>query len=238
MLEDKFLIMTIDTSCKTTACGLVADLSLIADCSVCDNKTHSVKLMPLIDSALSSVDATIDNVDLIAVTNGPGSYTGLRIGVVTAKTFAYAADIPVIGVNTLDALAYQYLNDKDTITISIIDARNTRVYAACFKGNNIILNHNALTVEELCNFLSGEKSIDPKKNPLLFCGDGVNDTNKSIIDNLLKEYNVIYKDLIYPQSLSIAKIAYQKYCDSSMDRSLYKGQVLGVDYMKKYNSEI
>lgn len=230
--------MTIDTSCKTTACGLVSDRDLLANYSVCDNKTHSVKLMPLIDSSLSSVGATIDNVDLIAVTNGPGSYTGLRIGVVTAKTFAYASDIPVVGINTLDALSYPYTGDEDTVIVPIIDARNTRVYAACFKGNSIIFNHSALNIEELCNYLIEEKSIDPANNSIIFCGDGANDANKSIINNLLKDYDVRYKDDVFPSPLAVAEIAYCKYCKGSADKNLFKGADLGVNYMKKYNSEI
>ena len=238
MFQNKFLVMTIDTSCKTTACGLVLDGVTVADFSVCDSKTHSVKLMPLIDKALSYCGAAIENVDLIAVTNGPGSYTGLRIGVVTAKTFAYVNDIPVIGVNTLDALAHEYLCGDQVLTVPLIDARNTRVYTACYMGNTKIFDYSALSVAELCSYIDSDKTIDKDKISVVFCGDGLNEANTLIINQLLSAYNLSYKECIAPQAAAIAAIAMEEYIESGSDKNMYTGEKLGVNYMKKYNAVI
>lgn len=238
MFKDRFLIMTIDTSCKTTACGLVLDGVTIADFSVCDNKTHSVKLMPLIDKALNYCGAIIENVDLIAVTNGPGSYTGLRIGVVTAKTFAYINHIPVIGVNTLDALAHGFICGEQVLTVPVIDARNTRVYTTCYLGSEQIFDYNALTITELCSFVTNDNKINKDSTSVILCGDGLTEANKMIIDQLLPGYNLFYKDIIAPTPASIAAIAMNEYTKSGSDSSMYTGEKLGVNYMKKYNAVI
>lgn len=234
MFKDKFLIMTIDTSCKTTSCGLVSGDSLLSEFTECDNKTHSVKLMPLIDKSFTETGATIEDVDMIAVTNGPGSYTGLRIGVVTAKTFAYVSDIPLVGVNTLDALALACTDNNDAIVIPLIDARNTRVYAACYKNGELIFTHTALSTDELCDHILAEF---PENSRLLFTGDGVTDANKAIINEKLKDFSIDYKDSIYPDALCVAKIAQNLY-NNAEDKTLFTGEALGVNYMKKYNSEI
>ena len=98
-------ILAIDTSCKTAMVSLSENGTVIAAVQLHDNKTHSVKMLPAVEYVLSSADTKFEDLGALAVTTGPGSYTGLRIGVTTAKTLSYTLKIPLIGINTLEALA-------------------------------------------------------------------------------------------------------------------------------------
>ena len=99
----KLLVM--DTSCKTAMAAVCEDGSVLASIQIQDQRTHSVKLLPAVEYILAAAGVSPSELGLVAVTNGPGSYTGLRIGVTTAKAFAYSLEIPLIGLNTLEALA-------------------------------------------------------------------------------------------------------------------------------------
>ena len=121
-------ILAISTSSSNASVALLEDDKCIKELNICDEKTHSEKLMPLIDELFKSVNSTIDEIDLIACDVGPGSFTGIRIGVATVKGLALAKKIKVIGCSSLEALAYNMQN-ADNIC-SIIDARNNQVYSA------------------------------------------------------------------------------------------------------------
>lgn len=229
--------MAIDTSCKTTSCGIVIDDKTVSEFSVCDNMTHSVKLMPLIDKSLKQSNISIEDVDMIAVTNGPGSYTGLRIGVVTGKTFAYVNNIPVIGVNTLDALSQGYCMHHGALTIPIIDARNLRVYAAGFFENELIIDYSALAISDLCNCILNS-SIDKNTTEIIFTGDGASDANKVVINELLQGFNVTFTNVLAPSAKQIADVAHKIFENSCRDKNVFDAASLSVNYMKKYNSEI
>ena len=98
-------ILGIDTSSMAASVAVIEDNKLICEYTINTKKTHSQKLMPMIENMLGLSDLNVREIDAIAVCEGPGSFTGFRIGMATAKAIAHVNDIPVIGVNSLEALA-------------------------------------------------------------------------------------------------------------------------------------
>ena len=99
-------ILAIDTSSKICSVALMEDQKIILEKHTNDEKTHSQNLMPLIDNLFQETDLTLDDIDLLACCLGPGSFTGIRIGISTVKAFSDAKNIPVTGVTSLESLAY------------------------------------------------------------------------------------------------------------------------------------
>ena len=118
--------------------------------------THSVTLMPLLDGMLQAAGLTLDDIGLIAVTNGPGSFTGLRIGVSAAKGLAWARELPCCGVSTLAAMA-RTAADFQGLVIGAMDARRQQIYHALFRAENgrvtRLTQDCAVSLEELASQL-------------------------------------------------------------------------------------
>ena len=126
------LTLAVDTSGLTASCAVVEDGKVIAEVSTKHGKTHSQKILPMIKTTLSMLDREMKDVDLFASSIGPGSFTGLRIGVVTIKGLAYSLKKPAYGVPTLDALAYS-MPDFNGIISPMLDARNNQVFTAFYR---------------------------------------------------------------------------------------------------------
>ena len=160
-------ILAIDTSALTATAAILADGKLICEISTTTALNHSVTVMPMIDELLKKVNMDISEIDLFACSEGPGSFTGLRIGIGTVKGLAYGLGKQVVGVSTLEALAHN-ISFTDMVIAPIMDARRGQVYNALYKydGEKLIevTSPRALSVEELCEEIS-EKTI--------FVGDGV-----------------------------------------------------------------
>jgi tRNA threonylcarbamoyladenosine biosynthesis protein TsaB len=129
--------------------------------------THSERLLPAVDRALGEARVALDALDGIAVSIGPGSFTGLRIGLSTAKGLAYATGLPLVGVPTLEAMAWALPAARWQIC-PVLDARKQEVYAALFRhgtdGLRRITDDAAMSPEQLCRLI---------RNPTLFLGDGI-----------------------------------------------------------------
>ena len=125
-------ILGIDTSSMAASVAVIEDNKLICEYTINTKKTHSQKLMPMIENMLGLSDLNVREFDAIAVCEGPGSFTGLRIGMATAKAIAHVNDIPVIGVNSLEALAAN-MNLCDKKICSILDAQRNQVYTGRYQ---------------------------------------------------------------------------------------------------------
>ena len=125
-------ILGIDTSSMAASVAVIEDNKLICEYTINTKKTHSQKLMPMIENMLGLSDLNVREIDAIAVWEGPGSFTGLRIGMATAKAIAHVNDIPVIGVNSLEALAAN-MNLCDKKICSILDAQRNQVYTGRYQ---------------------------------------------------------------------------------------------------------
>lgn len=171
-------ILAIDTSALTATAAILSEDRLIGEISTTTKLTHSQTIMPMIDELLKKVSIDITDIDLFACSEGPGSFTGLRIGIGTIKGLAYGLGKPVVGVSTLEALAHN-IDVTDLVICPIMDARRGQVYNGLYKYNDgrltCIEEPRALSIEELCQELT-ERTI--------FVGDGVN-VHKEKIKELL-----------------------------------------------------
>ena len=127
-------ILSIDTSSKICTVCIYEDNNVLIELNNDDERTHSQKLMPMIQKAFESVNLTLNDINLIACAKGPGSFTGIRIGIATAKAFSDVKKIPVVGVTSLEGLAYNL--GSSGLICSLIDAKNNNVYYGLFEFEN------------------------------------------------------------------------------------------------------
>ena len=153
-------ILGIDTSSEVAAVAVMNEEKLIAEYILNYKKTHSKNLMPMIDQVLKSCDMKMDDIDLIGVCTGPGSFTGLRIGVATAKAMAHVKDMPLVSVDTLSALAFNMSTSKGYI-VPILDAQRGQVYSASYLWENGTLKMTRdIRVEKLEELIDYLKTLD------------------------------------------------------------------------------
>lgn len=159
-------ILAVDAAGKTAAVAVLRDEALPCEL-FCDNgMTHSETLLPMIDEALTRCGLTVADIDLFGVTAGPGSFTGLRIGLAAVKGLALPAQTPCAGVSTLEALAYGVCGTGTVI--GALDARRGQVYWAAFDAQT----HARLTPDTAEPVTALENFVKECKKPLLFVGDG------------------------------------------------------------------
>ncbi len=128
-------ILAIESSAKPASAAVTEEGKIIAQSYINNGLTHSRTLLPLIEDMLKNAGLSYDDIGLVAVAKGPGSFTGVRIGVATAKGICWAKDIPAAGVSTLEAMAFQLSGTEDLIC-AVMDARRNEVYNAIFENRN------------------------------------------------------------------------------------------------------
>lgn len=128
-------VLSIDSSSNICGVSILDDENLICNLDEDTGRTHSENLMPMIDNAFKKSNLHLKDIDLIVCDIGPGSFTGIRIGVATAKGFHDSLNIPLVGISSLEALAYNLRNDVDdnSLVISIIDCKNDNCYFSLFE---------------------------------------------------------------------------------------------------------
>ena len=173
------MILAFETSAKAAGVALLAEGKLLGESYQNTGLTHSQTLMTMAEDLLKNCGKTPADVTAVAVANGPGSFTGVRIGVAAAKGFAWGAEIPCYGVSTLEAMA-EGLGVYDGFVVPTMDARRSQTYTAIYRaeGGKLtrILDDCAISFEEL-----GEKLKNCEK-PIFLVGDGA-----SLCYNTLKE---------------------------------------------------
>lgn len=161
------LILGIDSSGHTASVALYADGVVLSEYSNNIGLTHSQTLLPMVAEIFSRTGHTVDELDAIAVSAGPGSFTGLRIGAATAKGLALGYDIPLLEVSTLEGLAMN-VRDMDAVYVHpIMDARRSQVYTATFLDGQLIGEEEAIGIEELV------ANINQMPGKHFFLGDAV-----------------------------------------------------------------
>ena len=167
-------ILSIDTSSNICGVSILEDTNLICNLDSNTGRTHSENLMPMIEEIFNKTSLSIKDIDLIVCDKGPGSFTGIRIGIATAKAFNDSLEIPCIGISSLEALAYNIKNDG--LICSIIDCKNDNCYFALYeRKNNIIENLIEPQAENIKATLSILKSYCEDTlgvENLVFVGDG------------------------------------------------------------------
>ncbi len=163
-------ILAVDTSSMVAAAAIAEDDKLICETTLNNKLTHSQTIMPIIDEVFKLSELKPSDIDVYAVSSGPGSFTGLRIGVTTVKALAHAVNKPVVGVNALEAMAYN-LPFCPYIIAPIMDARRGQVYNALYSFANGTLNEIAAPRAISLDDCLAEVIRIGKKT--VFLGDGV-----------------------------------------------------------------
>ena len=159
-------ILAVDTSSQSASCALVEDGCLLGECFANVRLTHSQTLMPMIEGLFAQTQTSIESVGLFAVTEGPGSFTGLRIGLSAVKGMAHALGRACIGISTLEALAWNLCGIPSTV----LDARCNQVYTALFRWTDSGLER--LFPDEAVALDTLAERLENLETPVFLVGDG------------------------------------------------------------------
>ena len=205
-------ILNIETSTKACSVALHKNGELIVYREdVTANFSHSEKLLKFISELFSDAKLSLSDLDAIAVSMGPGSYTGLRIGVSTAKGLCYGLDIPLISISTLKAMSFgMALEIKADLYCPMIDARRMEVYSAFFDINNTEVRK---IQADIINENSYKKELEKK---VVFFGDG----SEKLIEKI-KDKNAIFVSDIHPSAKNMGLLSYQKFTKSLFEDLAY-----------------
>ena len=207
-------ILAVDTSSKNCSVAIVEvyenkNYNIIAFENSDDEKTHSQKLMPIVDKVFKEHNLTLKDMDLLACCVGPGSFTGIRIGIATMKAFADVTNIKTVSVTSLESLSYNI--EEDGIIIPIIDCKNNNVYSAIFsRENNTYKQIGENIADNIDNAIRLYKANVENKN-ITFVGDG-SILYKDLLTSSLSN-KLIFSNKNTQSSISLAKCAYDKYLE-------------------------
>lgn len=197
------LILAIDTATKIGSVALYEDKTgIVGEINLYVKVNHSNVIMKAVDSLFDLSGYTIKDVDKIAVTTGPGSFTGIRIGVAIAKGLAYSLKKPIIGINELDVLA-ETGEEREGLIVPLIDARKERVYYSQYKYENRKLvrkeEYKDGELRDILEKLKGEKVV--------FIGDGAI-VNQELIKEIMGEDNIVFSKVnSIPRAAMAAQMA-------------------------------
>lgn len=222
-------VLGLDTSTMMTTCAVLDENRLLGEYSLNQDMTHSEKLVPMIKEVLDSLNLKVKDIDLYGIAVGPGSFTGLRIGVATIKAFAHLFNKPVVGVSTLEALAYNLPYNK--VIVPMIDARRDRVYTGIYTWENGIIKNimapDVLEIEKLLEIL------DNNYTNLVVNGDG-SLIHKDLIQNTLRDkvqLSTIGQNMC--KASSVGELALLKYNKGLVD-DFY---TLAPDYLRESQAQ-
>lgn len=207
------LLLSIETSTSVCTVAIHKDNSLVAERSIDSDKSHSKLLLQFIEDLLTENNHTLQEIAALAISEGPGSYTGLRIGLSTAKGLCYSLDIPLIAINTLDALGLQIsktLPDTE-LACPMIDARRMEVYCT-------ILNNTNKRVKALNNEIIDENSFAEylNNNIIHFFGDGAEKCKDVITHD-----NANYIEDVKPSASTVGELGLIKLANKDFEDVAY-----------------
>lgn len=204
-------ILSLETSTKVCSIALHDDGKLVADQTYHLEKSHSSLLPQIVKELLSNCEVELSSVDAYAVSAGPGSYTGLRIGVTTAKGLAFAAQKPLIGVSTLHAMLHQIqkVHPEDAYFCPMIDARRMEVYC-------LLSDHEKQEWEISPLIVESNSFEDFRDKPLYLFGDGAMKTKE-----VLNQENLVWLPNIHPSAREIGELAEVKFKKGELEDVAY-----------------
>lgn len=197
-------ILSIDTASDICGVSILDDNNLICNLNNNTGRTHSENLMPMINSAFSKNNLSLHDIDLIVCDKGPGSFTGIRIGVATIKAFNDSLNIPCIGISSLESLVYNIKHDiqENDFICSIIDCKNDNCYYAVYQlQNNKIIE----IIEPKADTIEIFKTISSefKNKNITFVGDG-SVIYKDYLNSTFESCNFSDKNELNSYSLGLA----------------------------------
>jgi tRNA threonylcarbamoyladenosine biosynthesis protein TsaB len=209
--KDLSFILHIETSTKNCSVSIAKSGELISLKEINNGAySHSEMLHPLIKEALLESKLTIKEIEAIAVGKGPGSYTGLRIGISAAKGLCFANDIPLISINSLEILAHSTTIDKGYI-IPMIDARRMEVYSAIYDESYTLIR------ETKADIIDEHSFCDKLQNhTVYFLGDGAEKCKETIVHK-----NAVFIKNAFPSAKEMTQLSYDKYKENKTEDIAY-----------------
>ncbi|MBT7895742.1 MAG: tRNA (adenosine(37)-N6)-threonylcarbamoyltransferase complex dimerization subunit type 1 TsaB [Flavobacteriales bacterium] len=205
-------ILNIETSTKACSVALFnGDKLLSFREQVTDKFSHSEKLSLYISEVVKEADISFSQLKAVAVSMGPGSYTGLRIGVSSAKGLCYALDIPLIAISTLKSMAYEMSRiEKADLYCPMIDARRMEVYSAFYDAENNM-------IRKICADIIDKDSYKKElSNKVIFFGDGAEKIHSTINNK-----NAFFISNFHPSARFLGALAYNKFLASDFEDTAY-----------------
>ena len=224
------IVLGIDTSTQVNTVALLQDGQLLCETVLNTRKNHSQRLMPMIDMLLKEAELTIDKIDGVAVSSGPGSFTGLRIGMTTGKTLAWSLNKPLVGISGLDGVAFNAWGAAGVIC-PIFNAKRNQVYTALYKMNKgeleRISDYMAIEPVKLLEHL-------PNYEQVTLLGDGI-EPFISIFSIALEDRLVIPPSANrLPRASHIAYLGWKRLLKGEADDAMS----LSPFYIRKVDAEV
>jgi len=209
-------ILAIDTTSNVSSVALVRPNKVISEFSANCGLTHSQTLMPMIDYMLAVTNFDKSDIHAIAVSSGPGSFTGLRIGAACAKGLAFALGLKIVPVSTLDALAYNAVMREGAV-VPIMDARRGQVYTALYDCIDGKVERKSEYLA--CDFDEIADIVRDTGKKVIFLGDGTTVHREKILDN---GFSIAPNTMILQSAASIGAIALEIADHSAVDTNLFE----------------
>ncbi len=222
-------ILGIESSSLVASVAVVTDDVLTAEYTVNFKKTHSQTLLPMLDEIVKMVELDLETVDAIAVSGGPGSFTGLRIGSATGKGLGLALKKPLISVPTVDAMAYNLYGCAFTVC-PIMDARRDQVYTGIYQNENgfsVVKDQCAMDIGELI------EELNKAGRKVVFLGDGVPVYKKRIAEEMTVPYEFAPAHLNRQRAAAVAALGSRYYEEGKV----ISPQDHAPDYLRKPQAE-
>ena len=220
-------ILAFDTSATVASVALCDNERLLAEYTVNNGNTHSETLLPMVESLLGNFSLSVPDIDLFAVSSGPGSFTGVRIGAATLKGLAFASGKPCVGVSTLEAIA-ENLSVCKGLICPVMNARRAQVYTALFRSDGQTLERlmpdSAISISEL------DEKLASFGEPVYFSGDGYDVTLSALS---LTEARPVPERLRHQSAYSVSRVAYAQYLRGEYTNDLS----LKVTYLRPSQAE-
>lgn len=225
-------MLAVDTSSLVATVAVMNEEKLLGEYTINSPMTHSGKLMPIIEELLSTLDLSMGDIDYIAVSRGPGSFTGVRIGIATVKGLAHVRNIPIVGVSSLEGLAYNIPYGEELIC-PIMDARRNQVYTGVYKwidyGLKEVVEEAPLSIDELM------AELKKRKEKVIFLGDGLSRYKEEIINNLGDRAVFAPRFVNMQRASSIAQLAFDKMAKKDLKPESYHS--ITPVYLRKSEAE-
>lgn len=195
-------ILSLDSTSVTASVAVTKDGKTLAENFINNGLTHSQTLMPLVEKTLSESNITLADIDLFAVTNGPGSFTGVRIGISCIKGMADVLNKKCVKASTLEAIA-EPLKCTDAVVCAVMDARCNQVYTSLFDAGKRLCEDKAVLIDDL-----GEK-LKRYNKEIIFIGDGASLCYEKL-NSSLKNSKLCDEEIRFIHASSIGRIAEEK----------------------------
>lgn len=228
-------ILGLDTATQTAGVALINDDTVISERFINNKLTHSQHLMPMVEGVLNDAGIKAKDLNCIAVTKGPGSFTGLRIGMTAAKTMAQVLEIPLVAVSTLDLIAYNLIG-TDGLICPILNAKKGEVYTCLYRS--IVINGDN-ELEKISDYIAIEiegliELIKEQGEKVTFLGDGLPIYSEELINKLGLAAQIAPAPVAQPRGSWLAWLGAKLLAEGKVEDPLF----LTPDYIRASEAEL